>query len=224
MISTLADLLRICDTYTCYLKSHQIQFDPQGFPILERNMFLQEWPDLLTTHKDRQAWFVEEPAHTAICFFTEDKRIYPRFHRIFSDIIDYREYMGVIGADITVTEDMDVEWRRFTMLLNALHVAVLAVNAIPIIPNIRNAGSETLDMLNWIPRGVLVATSTLGCEQTKTSCDLSFEEKLLHLLPSGVLFYGKRDCVMEEQTKRLGIPFQRYDDVHMIHRRKKKAV
>lgn len=221
MIATLEDLMKLVDNCTAYLEVHGVPFNKAGFPTLDKSVFLDEFPLVLTTFKERNAWFVTEPERTVICSFTSDQRTYPRLDKVLSDIPVYRSMQGAVGADLTVTNDMDVEWKRFTMLVNALFTAVLAVNGIKVVANIRHAGPETLDCLDWIPSDVLVATSTLGCDQTRSALDMDFVEKLLRVRPRGILLYGKKDELMEAQAARFAIPVRRYDDVHSIHKRKK---
>ena len=36
------------------------------------------------------------------------------------DIREYKEYLGVCGLDITITDDMDIEWQQSIILLNQL--------------------------------------------------------------------------------------------------------
>ena len=145
MIQTLEDIMRLVDTLDSYLRKSGCEFDERGFPIIPRSCYLSEIPDDVVTYKDRKSTLVKDISRAALCFFCGDERIYPRFERVFNEIDEYRKYMGVVGPDLTVTEDMDVEWQREIMLLNQLFLAVLATNGIKVIQNIRCGSNETLD-------------------------------------------------------------------------------
>ena len=45
--------------------------------------------------------------------------------------------------DATVTQDMDLEWQEEMMLLNQLFMAVLAVNDVRVVANLRTGSRET---------------------------------------------------------------------------------
>lgn len=70
--------------------------------------------------------------------------------------------MGVIGFDLTVTSDMDVEWQREVMLLNQLGTALLAHSGIKIVHNMRCGRRSTLQCFDSVPKGVFCASGTLG--------------------------------------------------------------
>lgn len=128
--------------------------------------------------------------------------------------------MGTIGADLTVTEDMDIEWQRTIILLNRLYDAFLATNGIKLIQNLRVGSPATLNVLTVVPEGVLAASGTLGCPLTKPN-DLSYTLKLNVAKPSGVIQYGRRDESMEQQLDKLCIPHRRYDDIHTLYKNRR---
>lgn len=219
MIGTLYDLMRLAEEYAGYLAGHGVQFDDMGFPLLDRSCFLVERPELMVTFKERHSSFVKNPKKTALCFFCSDKFIYPRLERVFDDLPEYNRFMAVAGTDVTITKDMDMEWQRMLILVNSLFLAVLAINGIKIVPNLRCGLAETWDCLSWIPERVLVATSTLGCQKTDSESNLEFISKILMVRPAAVLMYGKRDAVMEEQLVRMGVAFIWQDDVHTLYKK-----
>ena len=55
MIATLEDLMKLVDNYTAYLEVHGVPFNKAGFPTLDKSVFLDEFPLVLTTFKERNA-------------------------------------------------------------------------------------------------------------------------------------------------------------------------
>lgn len=209
---------RLIDRYTSYLDRHGIQFNSQGFPLLNSQTYLGEWPKLIVPYRDRKANFVQDPTHTVLCLFTSDKQIYPRLERILDDIPEYKKYLGAIGSDLTVTADMDLEWQQIIMLLNQLYMAILAVNGIKIVQNLRCGSPETIKCLSSVPLGIMCATSTLGCAKTQSELDLSFSEKLFAVRPNKLLLYGKHDPIMEHQADIAGVSYRVYADAHTLYK------
>lgn len=222
MRRSIASFENLIDRYARYLEDQGVHFDLQGFPLLQPNMYLDEWPTLMTPYRDRKARFVHKPSHTVLCLFTSDQRIYPRLEKVLDEIPEYQQYLGVVGSDLTVTADMDQEWQQAIMLLNQLYTATLAVNGIKIVQNIRCGSRETIACLSSVPPRVMCATSTLGCEKTKSEWDLVFAEKLFAVRPSKLLIYGKHDHIMEHQADTAGVPYRVYSDVHTLYKQHKE--
>lgn len=216
MISTIIQIMEMIDEYSIYLESKDCSFDKEGFPILSKSHFLDEWPDAVVPFRSRNSKLVSNPRKTVLCFYCEDSRIYPRLEKVFEDLSEYHKYMGVISPDVTVTSDMDEEWQREIMLLNQLFMAVIAINGIKVALNLRNGSQATLSCFNSIPHNVMCASGTLGCACTSSMLNMEYQEKIMRLLPFGVLLYGKSDPIMEEQIKAAGISYRRYDDAHTI--------
>jgi hypothetical protein len=187
-------------------------------PLIPKEKYLDQWPVNVVTYSERNSRLVISKANTALCFYTRDHALYPRLEKVNQELQVYRAYQGVIGLDITVTADMDLEWQKETMLLNQLFTAVLAYNDIKVIANTRCGNLNTLEYLDCIPHGVMCASSTLGCTKNQNPADYTYLQKILRLQPSKLLLYGKRDTVIEDQLERLGITYRRFNDVHTQHR------
>ena len=67
--------------------------------------------------KDR---IVTNKKKTALCFYCSDIIIFRRLAKLLDEIDIYKEYMGVIAFDITVTRDMDIEYQELIMEINLL--------------------------------------------------------------------------------------------------------
>lgn len=214
MISSLADIVALVDEYTLYLESKGCRFDREGFPLLGHECYLEDWPEQVVVYRSRKSKIVTNPEKTVLCFYCSDERIYPRLERVFREIPEYRKFMGVVATDVTVTADMDIEWQREIMLLNQLFMAVLAVNGVKVVLNLRCGSQSTLSCFDSVSPNVMCASGTLGCSLIGSPSDMDYLEKLFHVRPSKILLYGKPDPIMERQLDLAGIPYRRYDDVH----------
>ncbi|NMM98699.1 DUF4417 domain-containing protein [Bifidobacterium olomucense] len=222
------ELLDLIGEYQRYLKQNNVLLDSEGFPLMRREWYLEipdndEWPKLIIPFRDRKSSLVLDPSHTVLCFYCADNRIYPRLEQVLIELDEYRQFMGVIGADVTITEDMDIECQQATILLNQLFGAVLAVNGIKIVQNLRIGLPSTLRCLLNVPEDIMCASGTLGCELTEDS-DYSYAVKLHTLKPSRVMLYGRYDTVMEQQLNAAGVPHRWYKDAHTLYKQQKRAI
>ncbi len=215
MLCNLIDIIEVTDKYLSYLTG-RIDFSDNGFPIFTRDMFLNEEPELIVPYYNRHNKIVKNPERTLICFFCSDNSLYRRLENVFDDVSEYKQYMGVIGLDITVTADMDREWQDAIMLLNQLFLAVLACNGIRIVMNARIGEPHSVNNLRLFPKNTMWATSFLGCDNLQAETDFSFISKVLSLMPSNLLIYGKHDKIAEKQLSVMGIPYRIYTDYHRL--------
>ncbi len=210
------DIFSTIDNLYQYLADKDIDFTSDGFPIFSPKWFLNEWPDLVIPYSQRNNRRVADKKKTVICFFDKDQRLYPRLSKILDDLQEYKSYMGVIGMDVTVTDDMDKEWQKAILLLNLLFLTVLAVNGIKIIINTRSGGLEPGEIFAGIPENMMAASGFLGCDTIKNQDDLSYLSKILFLLPEKLILYGKRDLKAEKQLDDMGINYRAFKDFHRL--------
>lgn len=215
MLNDLLDFFQITDKYLTYL-SDKIEFSNDGFPIFTREMFSEEEPEMIIPYYNRHNKLVKDPSKTVICFFSADSSLYLRLEKVFDEIDEYKHFQGVIGLDVTVTADMDPEWQNAIMLLNQLFLAVLACNRIKIVMNARVGSPETVMNFCNIPKNVVYATSFLGCDKLLSNSDFGFISKVLRIMPSKLLIYGKHDKIAEQQLSIMGINFRVYPDLHRL--------
>ena len=118
-IDSLMSLISIIDTFYDLIDG-RVLMDNDGWPIFQREHFLNEWPDDMVTFQNRNSKFIANKECTALCFYEPDSRIYPRFYKVTNEIAIYREFAGVVFPDITVTTDMDIEMQEAMMLANQM--------------------------------------------------------------------------------------------------------
>ncbi len=211
---TLPWLIQIAERYIDIVSAAGITFNELGFPLIPSKYYAKGLPTDMIDYPHRRSRHVMSPSSTAICFFMSDSQIYPRFERLLQDLSEYRRFAGVAMPDITVTADMDLPWQAFIMLLNQLFAAVLAASGIKIIANTRCGSPESSRYLKAIPKGVLCASGSLGCDRLTEPYDYDYTTKILQMRPSALLVYGKRDTIAVEQLKTMGIEIISYADSH----------
>jgi hypothetical protein len=221
MINNLSQLVEIAKKYVHYLENKGVLFSSDGFPVLPREAYLDEWPSDVVTYENRGACYIKDKSKTLLCFYCSDVSIYRRFEKVFDDLPEYQKYLGVVSTDISVIRGMEKEWEDLLMLLNQLFMAILAVNGVKVVLNTRSGSEDSLKNFSHIPKGVMCASGTLGCENLTTYTDYSYLQKILFLQPSKLILYGKSDRVAEAQLATMGIDFKRYDDVHRVYRANK---
>lgn len=199
----------------------KIPFDDKGWPVFSTSSFLASWPQLTIPFDYRNSIHICDKNQILLNFFSGDARIYPRFQKLEKEIDIYREYLGVVFPDITVTSDMDIDFQKTIILANHLFAAYLAVNGVKIVCNTRTGGLPPSYCFDNIPRGVMCASGFLGCQNAQRFHDAAlYMDKILTVLPGKLLIYGKRDLFVDMQLDRLGINYRYFMDFHRICRKK----
>ena len=211
----LLELLETIDEYIYYLEKKHFKLDSNGFSLFTSEMFLEEEPELIIPFLHRNDKRVLNKKKAVLCTFSSDKEIYPRLKKIFKEIDIYKEYMGVVSTDVTVTKDMDKEWQELIILVNQLYAAILAVNGVKIVLNTRVGSNENLYLFKNYPKNILCISSFLGCKNS-SEYDYSYLEKILYFLPSKLLIYGKEDLKVNRMLNTMGIDYKYYVDFHRL--------
>lgn len=210
----LFDLLKITDAFYQHAQ-HKISFDSDGWPIFQREHFLDVWPQDMVTYDNRNSKLIAPKDETLLCFYMGDIPNYRRFTNLYRDMPIYQQYKGVVIPDITITYDMDHELQSMLMLANQLFAAVLAVNGVKLVFNTRNGSTATVKHFRNIPRHIMCASGFLGCANADDATTVApYINKILGLMPSKLLIYGKHDDIVDAQLTRLGIDYRYYVDFH----------
>lgn len=222
MIKNSKDLLNAVMGFYDYLHKHNFPFNKHGFPIFSREMFLQEWPEQIIPYKNRKHWVVGDYKKTLLCFYTPDRNIYPRLEKTAEEIDEYKKYMGCVFCDLTVTWDLPPKMQEYLILINHLHAAFFATKGIKLAANLRIGSEHSSKCLAGIPANVMCASGFLGCDVLKSEYDFSFLRKVMQVLPSKLIIYGKEDKIASKQLGSNGINYRYYGDYNM--QRNKKAI
>ena len=212
-------MLKLSKEFYDYLEG-KIEFDVQGRPIFKKNYFLDEWPEQMVTWENRNIKYIINKKRTLICFYTKDVLIYPRIANLLKEVGRYKEFLGVVQPDITITYDMDIELQNAIMIINQLAMAVLAVNGIKVVVNTRTGKKETEYNFKNIPVNIMCSSGFLGCDKAKNLQDTAeYVDKILTLRANKLVLYGKKDKKILEQLDTMGINYKGYDDFHTYSKR-----
>ena len=210
-MKNLLDFLKLVDEYQSYLIERGQKFSPDGWPIIDRNCFLEQPPDIMVPYLKRTDSRLNGYKSIAICSFSKDENIYPRLDNLMDNIEEYKKYAAVVALDLTVTQDMDKEWQKIIILVNRLFMAILAINGIKVIINTRIGDTQDFSTLQYLPHMVMCASGFLGCDKA-SEYDMTYLAKILYLRPSFLLVYGKCSEIEREKLRRFGFKYRVYPD------------
>ena len=220
-MQNLEDMFKKIDEYTSYLKDRGQAFAEEGWPIFHEGQFLTEWPAKVVPYYQRHDKGLGNPRKIALCLYADDDEIYPRLDKVLTDIAVYRAYAGCVGCDLSVANDVDEERQDALLLLNRLHMAILADNDVKLIANTRTGGRKTLRSLQYLPKHIMCASGFLGCDY-EPEYDLDYVAKIMALRPSKLIVYGKCNNTQREKLDRMGINYRVYADYHTWCKRRTK--
>lgn len=217
-MKNILDLLQTLDKLLDYSNRIGIEFNKEGYPIFKKEMFLKEEPDIIIPFSHRNDKRIIDKKKTLICTFAPDREIYPRITKLLKEINEYKDYIGVASLDLTVTDDMDIEWQRLILFINQLYAAILAGNGIKIVFNTRIGSIDNINILDNIPKDVMCISGFLGC-RNNSIYDYSYIQKIIKIRPGLILIYGKQDKNINSMMNQIGINYKYYDDYHRICRK-----
>ena len=204
-----------------YAVSRGAKFRENGYQIFSPDMLLDSEPDEIVPFRNRLK--AKDPSKTAICFFTDDKLIFPRLDKLETDLEEYKKYMGVCGFDLSPNILTDPFRQNINVIASQLASLYLALNGIKIIPNFRTGGDSTIASLQASPRDAIFAVGTLGCARGLVAHNsLLLLKKLLVSDAKELLVYGtlrpEYRAILEER----GVRFRVYQDFQTRSRNKSK--
>ena len=206
-MNNLMDVFTIIDKFTAYLKSKNYPFDRDGYPVFKKEMFLTEIPELVVPVNQRKHKMLVHKGKVLITFFCSDKDIYRRLDKLIDEIDSYKQYIGVVGCDVTITKDMEPEWQRVIMLLNLLTMAVFSSNGVKIVLNTRQGSEETRDIIKRFPKNVMAASGFRGGNRKYDERNFEYVSKILAIHPSVLLIYGSCDKRVADKLNELGVKY-----------------
>lgn len=205
------NLFKIADELYFYLTNVGIKFTENGYPIIPDEMILRNYPDEIIPFEHRNACINKHV--TVLSHFSNDELLYRRLRNLEKDINICKEYMGVVGFDLSPRLGWNLEQQKFNLLINQLVNAYRAVNGIKILPNFRIGELSTISVLDSYPSNCLFAAGTLGCSRGYKSINsIILRTKLLYKRPNGLLVYGKLHLEYQNVLDELDIPYRVYQD------------
>lgn len=205
------NLFKIADELCFILTNAGIKFTENGYPIIPDKMILKDYPDEIIPFEHRNACINKHT--TVLSHFSNDELLYRRLRNLEKDINICKEYMGVVGFDLSPRLGWNLEQQKFNLLINQLLNAYRAVNGIKILPNFRIGELSTISALDSYPSDCLFAVGTLGCSKGYKSINSTIlRAKLLYKRPNGLLVYGMLHPEYQNILDEFGIPYRVYQD------------
>ncbi len=210
-----------------YLKQRNVSFSIDGFPVMEDSWFLTTEPDEILPFYNRR--YCHDKKKTCICFNSNDDNLYPRISSVLNDLYIYREYMGVMPMDISVSRYMILETQKFNLLLNALFLSVLGINGIKFAAPLRFGSMETISLFKCYEKAPIGAIGSIGTRSNKKGGG-EYEECALQLLrllfyrnrTMRVLVYGDVPAVEIRDWRKNGVFIRTYCDFQKRSRERSK--
>ncbi len=214
--------IEMASSLVAYLSKNGVSFDDSGFPTFHREWFLTEEPEEILPFHRRNRCF--DKSKTAICFNEPDRKLYPRIRAVFSDLPVYKQYLGVMAMDISVSRYMHLDIQRFNLLLNALFLAVLGVNGVKFAPPTRFGSVETIPLFRCYKEASLWSVGCIGTRKNRKE-DREYEEQCRQAFliivgrPSVLLSYGQMRFDERVDWESFGTRVRIYKDFNERSRR-----
>ncbi|MGM9665612.1 MAG: DUF4417 domain-containing protein [Eubacteriales bacterium] len=214
------NLFKIAENLHQSLAHAGIRFTRDGYPVIPKEMILQEYPDEMVPFEHRNA--CKNPHKTVLTHFSNDELLYRRLRHIDEDIEICKTYMGVVGFDLSPRLGWNIEQQRFNLLINQMVNAYRAINGVRILPNFRIGDITTISALDSFPANSLYAVGALGCSKGYAAINTAYlNAKLLYKRPDGLLVYGKLMPQYKAILDEFGITYRVYEDFKsMCYRRR----
>lgn len=200
------------------LKELGCKFNELGFPIINENQFSCDIPEYIAPYNHKNSYKYKEK--TSICFYIDDKSLYPRIENIDLDINEYKNYSSILSLDISVSKNMPYNVQEYNMYQNSLYTAYLAYSGVKVIPSIRCGDENTIQFLSIYKNAPIIAFGIHGCKYTKLESydELMFLNTINYLNPEKILFYGRLSKKEKEIVDDLNILYEEYDDFVKLYK------
>lgn len=185
--------IEIVECYTSYLLKRGVKFRDNGFPLFNSEWIITNKPKVIAPFNKRK-YYRQNKKDISICYFADDKFLYPRLEKVFSEIEILKEYHSICMMDISVSPYMLEEVQEMNLLLNLLYCCVIAINGIKIIPSFRTGSFSTINLLiDSVGKSKYWVMGSVGTQKSKNSSylDFLFKAKCLLIMPEVVLSYGR---------------------------------
>lgn len=196
------------------------------FPILPPSYYVSDVPDSVRMLPICKRSATKEPSNTILCSFEKDTLVYRHVRAIVraircgressleSVLQSYQKFYAVAGFDLSVCINTNPKEQNLYALLNQLINAVLAVNGIKILANIRIGSLANLKSLVGYPRELCCCTGVIGCRQRAFTAEdiLKLQARIYMLQPKLLLLYGSQDHNFSQALDELGQAYRFIQD------------
>jgi len=212
------NIITFLDEIICKLKTHNISFSNNGFPIFEQWMFLEDPPEpnhIIPYYNHNS---IIDKHNYILCWYSTDYRLEGTISNLDKAIETCKQFKGICGFDFTVYEDDSLFLSTFISLLNQCITIYFAVHGIKIIFNARLINSSNdLSLKNMIPNQI-ISIGLLGFAYKKINKNVCIEAVntiIKSCEPKFVCLYGPKLKYIEELIPE-HIPFNNQTGFRML--------
>lgn len=159
------NLFIVVDELICYGKEHGVRFNEKGFPIFEKEHFLNSLGKYMLPYSHRND--TPDKRETIVCFYEPDKLLYGRLTlkklRQIAEIL--KSYKGFVGFDLSIFKDFLYPFQEFYILANLVISMFFALEGNKMIPNLRADQTGGESYFGLFKDAPLVCCGTLGCSR-----------------------------------------------------------
>ena len=200
------------DVFLSYLVRGARRTKPDGYPIIERRMVVEEPPKEIFQWDCRHE--VTNVKETGMSFYCDDEGFTPILNNPHNYVEKLSKYACVIGMDASPYDTMPLVVQKAMIYANLSITYFYGKTIGRIIPNVRLGNNDTIGMLDAIPHESLIAVGTNGFIWNKKNRKIFRDQMSIVvevLKPTGILVYGQDYDYVFEAAKDSGIPIYQYD-------------
>lgn len=196
---------------------------PYGIPLIEPCTAV---PGQVTAFSEALALRNPDP-EVWVHFFEDDYKL-ERFWRQPEKYLQrLRGFAGIIGPDFSLYENMPVAQQIGNTYRNQLLAAWVQHQGVPVIPNVRLSGVESVSYaLAGVPKRSTIALGLHGCTKDLSNRSHVIEEMRIvcaQLDPLNVLIYGSESYDVAKPASEVGIPVHVFTPDTWKRSRERKA-
>lgn len=216
------DMVELANELYGRLKASGIRFTERGYPRVPEEMLLHTLPEEIIPFYCRNG-ATHPKEKTVLCFYSLDKIICRRLHKLDEDIDIYREYMGICGFDLSPCKKWDERLQDFNILLSQLATVYLGLHGVKFFPNFRIGRWASIEAMSVYPSCAVFAVGTLGCARGDISYNVHLlRAKIFSVRPQKLLIYGPLRSPYQEVLDEL-VDYQVYPDFQKVSRMRRKT-
>ena len=199
------------DVFLSYLVKGARRTKPDGYPIIERDMVVEEPPKEVFQWDCR--YEVTNAIETGMSFYCKDESFTPILNNPHRYIEKLSKYACVIGMDASPYDNMPLAVQKAMIYANLSITYFYGKTIGRIIPNVRLGNNDTIGMLDAIPHECLISVGTNGFVRNLKNRKIFRDQMSIVvdvLKPTGILVYGQDYDYIFEAAKKSDIPIYQY--------------
>lgn len=202
-------IINWCDRKITELKHAKVRF-VNGRPQIPEGMIYVDIPERIETFQFRKEIPIEMRKNSLIAFYSNDERIWNRLNKVETESLEFLNYGGIVGMDLSPSVNMLRPRQMHSILMNQIYNCLMAIRGVKVAINARIGDLKTNSLIKDYPQSKTLVFGNLGCKGVFAEYSMFQFRKWIDLLtPKNICFYGtfgKNDlCRMKKLNKDLTI-------------------